>query len=279
MVLNERDTHAVASRGHLNPGATDVRLDRLVIGLDALVRHVWIARWDVPDGQVRPQRVLTYPTCNVVVTPGEASLYGPDPAVGVERLTGRSWVVGVLLRPAAARLLTDTPPRRLVGGHEPLPHAPQARIVAAVGTGTEVHADADARVADVLHAWLAPFAERVDAAGHAINDVCRVAEEHEDVVRVTDLAERVGMTTRTLGRLVRDRIGVTPKWLIECRRLQHAATTLYTRPDTDLAALAATLGYADQAHFTRRYRLVLGESPDRTRRAGTAATPEPGRVR
>lgn len=263
----------VASRGHLNPGDAGVRFDRFAIGLDELVRHVWVVRWDLPAGEVRPQRVLTYPTCNVVLTPEHARLYGPNPALGVQRLEGRSWAVGVLLRPAAARLLTATPPRDLVGRHEDLPQAPHAEIAAAMA-----HDEAGPdRVATALRRWLAPAAARVDASGRTVNEVCRVAEERDDVVRVSDLADEVGVTTRTLSRLLRERVGVSPKWLIECRRLQRAAVTLHTHPDTDLATLAADLGYADQAHFTRRYREVLRETPDRTRRAGREAQgPQPG---
>jgi AraC-like DNA-binding protein len=255
----------VESRGHLNPGDAAVRFDRFALGLDALVRHVWVVRWDVPAGEVRPQRVLAYPACNAVLTPQDARLYGPNPALGVQRLEGRSWAVGILLRPAAARLLTTTPPRDLVGRHEPLPHAPHAEVVAAMASD-----DAE-RLSAVLRTWLAPFAARVGAAGLAANEVCRIAEERDDVVRVADLADEVGTTTRSLSRLVRDRVGVSPKWLIECRRLQRAAMSLYARPDTHLAALAGDLGYADQAHFTRRYRQVLGETPDQTRRAGREA--------
>jgi AraC-like DNA-binding protein len=59
--------------------------------------------------------------------------------------------------------------------------------------------------------------------------------------------------------------------LIECRRLQQAATTLFTAPGTDLSELAARLDYTDYAHFSRRYRAVLGESPDTTRRTGADA--------
>lgn len=77
----------------------------------------------------------------------------------------------------------------------------------------------------------------------------------------------------SLERLVRSYTGLTPKWLIECRRLQHAGTTLYGAPDTDVSALAADLGYTDYPHFSRAYRRVLGESPRATRDHGRAARP------
>ena len=78
-------------------------------------------------------------------------------------------------------------------------------------------------------------------------------------------AERAGIGVRSLERLVHDRLGVSPKWLIECRRLQWAATTLFAHPETDLSGLAAELGYADYPHFSRRYAEVLGETPQETR--------------
>jgi AraC-like DNA-binding protein len=70
---------------------------------------------------------------------------------------------------------------------------------------------------------------------------------------------------------VRSHIGMTPKWLTECRRLQHAATTLFASPDTDLSTLAAVLEYTDYPHFFRQYQRVLGESPKATRDRGLLA--------
>lgn len=260
----------VESAGHLNPGDPEVAFSRFRLGadLDDLVRHVWVARWDVPAGAVRPQRVLTYPSANAVLQPAGASLHGPSRVLTTQDLTGRSWVVGVLLRPAAARLLTTTEPARLVGRWEPLPDAPLPAVAAAMaGPATA----AGREVATVLRAWFAPVAARVDDAGRLANAACRVAEERADVRRVSDLADLLGTTTRTLSRVVRQHTGLTPKWLIECRRLQAAATRLFADPGADLAALAAELGYADQAHFTRRYRAVVGETPARTRRHAPAA--------
>ena len=171
----------------------------------------------------------------------------------------------MLLRPAASRWLTATPPAALVGGAEPLGEAPIEEIRAlmpdAMGDGRD-------RLAAVLRHWLAPFAERVDGPGKLVNDACHLAEQQAGLLRTADLARQLGLSTRSLERLLKEHIGLTPKWLIDCRRLQHAATSLFTAPDTDLAALAGDLGYADQAHFTRHYRRVLGETPGQTRQAG-----------
>ena len=257
------------SKGHLNPGSSGVGFDRFELGddLSDLVRHVWVVRWAVPDGEVRPQRVLTYPALNVVIEPAVAALYGPESKVQVRELRGASWGVGILFRPAAGPLLTATDPVTLVGSSEPLPDAPSEpvqRIMTAPGYDRD-------ELSRVLRAWLVPVAAGLDDRGRLVNEACRLAEEDTDLTRAADLAARLAMSPRSLERLVRSHIGLTPKWLIECRRLQHAATTLFLAPDTDLSMLAAELDYTDYPHFFRQYQRVLGESPTATRERGRLA--------
>ncbi|MCW2929086.1 MAG: transcriptional regulator, AraC family, partial [Actinomycetia bacterium] len=237
------------SRGHLNPGSSGLLFDRFELGagLSDLVRHVWVPRWDIPDGEVRPQRVLTYPAHNAVIMPDRADIYGPDPRVQVQELRGTSWAVGILFRPAAGPLLTTTDPVALVAASEPLPTAPAGSVRQLMaGAGY-----ARAELAQVLRAWLLPVAAGVDDRGRLVNEACRLAEEGPALTRAADLAARLGVTPRSLERLVRAHTGMTPKWLIECRRLQHAATTLFASPETDLSVLAADLGYTDYPHFSR----------------------------
>ena len=53
---------------------------------------------------------------------------------------------------------------------------------------------------------------------------------------------------------------MTPKWLIQRRRLHDAVERLKAGL-TSLADLASELGYADQAHFTHDFRTVTGLTP------------------
>lgn len=269
------------SLGHLNPGADGVAFDRFELGPGAgdLVRHVWVVRWSVPAGESRPQRTLSYPAFNAILQPvggseasgtlGGAALAGPDPKLSVVSLRGRSWAVGILFRPAAGPLLMrGADPKALVGREVPLPGAPESAVEAAM---TRLPSGGTARRALVgaLRGWLVPIAARVDDRGRLMNEVGRLAETESGIVRATELAERAGLGLRSLERLVREHVGVSPKWLIECRRLQAAATTLYAHPEADLSGLAAELGYADYPHFSRRYARFLGETPDETRRSGS----------
>ena len=75
------------------------------------------------------------------------------------------------------------------------------------------------------------------------------------------LTERWEIGERRLQRLVRSRLGITPKWLLQRHRLQEAAALIGRGMGPDLSHVAYALGYADQAHFTRDFAAVTGMSP------------------
>lgn len=174
-----------------------------------------------------------------------------------------------LVRHVWVPLLTGTDPVKLIGLSESLPAAAPIEPVRRIMASNAYNRDG---LVEELRGWLLPVAAGVDDRGRLVNEACRLAEEDTGLTRAADLAERLGLSPRSLERLVRCHIGMTPKWLIECRRLQQAATTLFAAPGTDLSALAAELEYTDYSHFFRRYQRVHGESPKATRDRGRRAS-------
>jgi AraC-like DNA-binding protein len=254
------------SKGHLNPGAPDVSFDRfrLAPALSDLVRHVWVVRWEVPAGQVRAQRVLTYPAFNAVINARSATLFGPQSTAQVQELAGTSWVIGVLFRPAAGRLLSASEPAHIPGTGEELRGAPVEEL-SRVMNGMRPASEARLALVAILNSWLTHYVSGLDERALLANSVCQLAEDDESILRSADLAERVSVPLRSLERLVYSQVGVTPKWLIDCRRLQQAASLLFAEPSASLADLASTLGYTDYPHFSRSYKKVIGETPRETR--------------
>ncbi|MFT4216397.1 MAG: helix-turn-helix transcriptional regulator [Micropruina sp.] len=82
------------------------------------------------------------------------------------------------------------------------------------------------------------------------------------MTRVAEVADPFGFSERALQRLALNRVGLTPKWLIQRRRL-HDAVAQLKAGDRSLADVAADLGYVDQAHFTHDFRTVTGLTPGR----------------
>jgi len=91
---------------------------------------------------------------------------------------------------------------------------------------------------------------------------------NRDHVSLAPIAEQVHVSERTLQRLFRRYVGASPLWVLRRHRLQDAVTTLDAGQGRDLSALAAELGFADHAHFTRAFTRVIGVPPSHYRRGG-----------
>ncbi|RDV44386.1 AraC family transcriptional regulator [Leifsonia sp. ku-ls] len=249
------------SKGLLTPGAP-VRIARLFPGSPAtpFVRHYWLPRWELPAGGSIRQDVLEYPTANLVVEPDGAALFRAHRGLSTRTLEGSGWAFGVLLHPGVARGWVGTslrgqpsaiPLGRLgLGGEADMTTA----VRAAMARGDE-----DAAVA-AFESWLDTLPEP-DEDARLVDRIVAEVERDRELLRVEELAERFGLGVRHLQRLVAGHIGFGPKWLIQRYRLQEAAAALRSDDPPQLAALAAELGYADQAHFSREFKAVVGATP------------------
>lgn len=230
---------------------------------EPLVRWFWISRWSLPDGEVSNQQLIGFPALNLVVEESVVGLSGPTTRTGHRELTGTGWAVAALLRPAAVPAFS-TRPGALRDRYETV-HAPQLR--AAVAKAMSDATEAGRRAAtDELASWLVTRAGEVSDEARLANRLADLAEAPE-LQRVGDLAQRLGVSERTVQRLAHTYIGLSPAALIRRRRLQDAAARIRDDPATDLAALAADLGYADQAHLTNEFARVLGFTPGGYRRS------------
>ena len=90
---------------------------------------------------------------------------------------------------------------------------------------------------------------------------------------VATLALACGLSRSHFAQAFRTTTGVPPhKWLL-LHRIRHACE-LMEKTDQRLAEIAHSCGFADQSHFSRRFRAVMGSSPAvwrRERRSGVTA--------
>lgn len=224
------------------------------------VAWFWIPEWDLAPGRTSRQHLIAFPACNLVVEGAQVGIAGPTTRSSYRDLVGRGWAVGALLRPAAvAALLAD--PASLADGYRAL-DLPDLRD--AVGAAMERDA-ADAvrheRAVTAVAAWVGRHVPEPGDEALRANALADLLGSDPSVLRVEDAARALHVSVRTAQRLARRHVGLTPLAMIRRRRLQEAAERLRAEPGTDLAALAAELGYADHAHLTRDFRDVLGVTP------------------
>ncbi|WEK03657.1 MAG: AraC family transcriptional regulator [Candidatus Devosia phytovorans] len=84
-------------------------------------------------------------------------------------------------------------------------------------------------------------------------------------VSVADMAASVGLSESWFGNVFKHTTGQTPlQWQLQ-RRID-TSKALLQEADLTVAAIAARLGFTDQAHFTKAFRQTTGETPAAWRR-------------
>lgn len=245
------------TRGVLYPHRLP-RFHRLPAGpAEELVTWFWIPEWDLEPGRVSRQDIVAYPALNLVIEPGRVELSGASTRASHRDLRGSGWAVGAMLRPAAVAALVPEP-AGLVDGETAFDEpALLAAVTAAMASGAG-HRE---RAASVFADWLVERVGRIDEAARQANALVDVLMGPDAADGLDEAATRLAVSARTLQRMAHRYVGVSPAAMIRRRRLQEAAERLRRDASTDLATLAADLGYADHAHLTREFRAVLGLTP------------------
>ncbi|MET8545683.1 DUF6597 domain-containing transcriptional factor [Kitasatospora sp. NPDC004799] len=263
MAMHPSDTAPDLGRGVLHPAraAELITVDRLAPDPEVarFVEYYWLVRWDLRGRPPYEQKVLAHPNVHLVFEAPRARVYGVDRSLFVRRLEGAGHVLGVRFRPGAFRPFAGHPVSGLADRSVPAaeyfgPEADRvnAEILRAPGSS--------AALADALLRPRLPAPDPLAAEAAAAVD--RITGR-PDLCRVDELAAELGLTVRRLQRLFAEYVGASPKWVLRRARLHEAAERAGTDGGLDLAALAAELGYADQAHLTRDFTAAVGVPPAR----------------
>jgi AraC-like DNA-binding protein len=230
-----------------------------------LVQWFWIPEWDIEPGRTSRQHVIAFPTSNLVVQKDLVEFAGPTTRRSHQDLTGRGWAVGALLRPALVPRFTDNP-GSLRDARRPVPLADLHASVLAAMSGIDP-AERRRHAVKAFTGWL--VAQDIDISEEALlaNAMMDLIGTSTEVTRLEDAAVRLFASPRTLQRVARKYIGLSPSALIRRRRLQEAADRSRIDPEADLAQIAAELGYTDHAHLTNDFQKTLGFTPSTYRRS------------
>jgi AraC-like DNA-binding protein len=221
----------------------------------------WVVRWDLTGQPAHDQAILPHPNVNFAFEAAGALVYGVDTSIFTRRLTGAGKALGVRFRPGGFRPfyrarvagLTD----RVVPAAEIFGPAAAAALEGVMG------ADSDETMIACAARLLRGAAPAPDPVAGQVADVVRRITADPSLRRVGEFAGAAGIPERRLQRLFAEYVGVSPKWVMRRARLHEAALRADEGHVVDWAALAADLGYADQAHLTRDFTATLGVPPSR----------------
>jgi AraC-like DNA-binding protein len=237
-------------RGILHPDAAarHFRLTRYAPSDDLahLVDRHWVVAWDLEEPYT--QEVVSHPSFHMVFEPDADLIYGVVTKRFRRELRRSGIAVATKFRPGGFHPFHPVPAHTLTDRTIP---------VSAVFRPVSIEGDERERLAEMEAAM-----RDKDPA-----DDPRVAEISELYAfmlggprSVDELCAHAGYSKRTLQRLFREYVGVTPKWVLQRVRLHEAADRM-ADGERDWPRLAVELGYFDQAHFIKAFKAAIGRSP------------------
>ncbi|WP_335937100.1 helix-turn-helix domain-containing protein [Streptomyces sp. PTD5-9] len=259
-----RDTRGIVDASEL---FTRVRFRRRepAPALRPYLEHYWLIDWDLTRPYV--SHLVPHPSMNLVFQryagpPANGAAYAEVSGIGLElftqRLEGRGRVCGAQFRPggfrpfAPKRPVSDWTGRRLPAAEVFTPPVAPSAVLDP--------ADENARIA-ALDAYLLALGPRPDPQADRAMALVDLVRADRTLRRVGQLARAEGLSSRSLQRLFAAYVGVGPKWVILRYRIHEALERAESEPGVDWAALAAELGYSDQAHLIRDFTATVGVSP------------------
>jgi AraC-like DNA-binding protein len=256
---------APAPRGHpeaivrprAGARAFDVERIRAAPEVAEYVDYFWLVRWHVQEPY--RQQVVPQPRVHVVAQDDRIMVHGVSREPFFRTLRGEGHALGAAFHAGGFRPLlqrsvgsvsgTVRPAQDVLGVDD---RATASQILAATESAPMMRTFVD---------FLLTTGPRPDPTAREVTGLVAEAERRTDMVRAEQLARHAGMSLRSLQRLFTEYVGVGPKWVIQRFRILDAAAAAHAGGSTDWAALAAELGFSDQAHLTRAFTRVVGTPP------------------
>ncbi len=248
--------------------------------LRAFVEHYWIVRWDLRGQAPHLAETLPHPSVHWITEGRRSAIQGVPTGLFSRVLTGRGRVFGVKFRPGGFYPFLGTPVSAFTDDSLSLGSV-FGREGRAIGKALgALHAEAlgvrdrqpgdkpegdqsniDERMMDLVERFLLARLPEPDPQLRIITEMVAAIVGGPDVTKVEAVAGRFGMSQRSLQRLFRQYVGVSPKWMIQRYRLHEAVERVAAGHRVSWSRLALDLGYFDQTHFIKDFKALVGKSP------------------
>ncbi len=235
--------------------------------LSPFVFRYWLIHWDLRDQPPHVQNTLPYPCVNLVFERDNSRVWGVDTGIFTRHLEGVGQVFGVKFKPGGFYPFLKSPVSALTDRSISLD---AVFDVDPAAVDAALFALDDAAQVAYVDQFLLRFLPPPDSTVDLINAIVDCIIANPDITQVKDVLPHFGLSKRSMQRLFRQYVGVSPKRVIQSYRLQEAAEQVARSGELDWSALAVSLGYFDQAHFIKDFKSIIGKTPAEYLRALSA---------
>ncbi len=230
--------------------------------LAGLVDYHWYVGWETATPPRQP--VVPQPRVHVAAEDGRLLVHGISREPFFRTLTGTGHTIGAAFHPGGFRPFLRRPVATVTGSV-----VPAGELFDVDDRPVAAHVLGDVTVPEMVAAleeYLRSLDPRPDPVVDEVRALVAEAERDRGLTRAEALADRAGTSLRSLERLFTGYVGIGPKWVVSRFRILDAAAAAHGGEPVDWSALAAELGFSDQAHLTRAFASVVGVPPETYRR-------------
>lgn len=226
--------------------------------LGYFIKHFWVVHWDFTGLSPYSQDVIPNPCVNMVIEENNSRIYGVSKQKFSKLLKGKGTVLGVKFKPGAFYPFIQTPVSRITN------HSIDIQDVFGIKATTIenlIFSQEETGMVQRIEDFMQKRLSKKDPNIIIINQIIDRIIEDRAITKVDQICKYFHINKRRLQRIFNQYVGVNPKWVIKLYRLQNAAETIDNEQSDDMLQLAIDLGYFDQAHFIRDFKLFVGKTP------------------
>src|SRR5712691_6936913 len=250
-------------RGILNlkAGEKKFQLSRYLPAQDLsfFVERYWIVSWDLRGQEPYVQETLPYPCVNMVIEKDRSGVFGVEKGKFSRLLENQGRVFGIKFKPGGFYPFVKSPVSQLTNGSTSFWDA--FGVDSKALEETILSQEDEGEMIELVEKFLRERLPERDKNVTVINEVVDYIIAHREITKVDDVVSQFNLNKRTLQRLFRQYVGVSPKWVIKRYRLHEVAERLAGGEVVDWPKMVLELGYTDQAHFIKDFKTIVGRTP------------------
>lgn len=233
-------------------------------GLADFIEHYWVVHWDLRDKPAFTVEVIPSPYINMTFMSEGPRITGVTTGKYTYELKEKGAIVGIKFKPGGLYVFWRQDVSQLTDNELPasmvFTEADESLNTAILSLKT------DQAMIERVEALLLDKRPVADRNIQLIHDILATVTDSDNPT-VHSIAQKFGISERSLQELFRTHVGVGLKWIILRARLQEAAKLAAKLEKPDWTTIATELGYSDQSHFINDFKRIIGKSPARYAKA------------
>jgi len=243
--------------------------------LKPFIEKFWHVNWNLINQAPHTQQNLPHPNPHITFEQGKAIFYGPVKKRFTRTLSGKGNIFGIKFNAGGVVPFIQTPMSTMTDTQIEL-----SALLNESNEGSTPNINDENCIKSKIQlaenflqtlllnnktpADINQLKKHTDKI-QRVNKLIKLIENTHSITKVEQLSEVTNLSDRSLQRLFKTYVGVSPKWLIRKFRIHEILTRLELTTSIDgidWQQIVVDLKYVDQAHLINDFKYFIGYTPN-----------------